>query len=99
MEGTIKFRVKGRDHQIRRRNLRVYYALDSSGLTVKELAEYLGVRRETLSKRLQKDLDESTKDDLIYLISVAATWKDKETRPEPTLKTVEELQADEHNTE
>ena len=65
--------VKSRDKQIRRANLRVYAALDETNLTLLEVAQHIGVRRETLSRKLQRFLSDTEQDVLIQQIRIAGS--------------------------
>ena len=83
-DGTIK--TIGQDYQIRRKNLRVFQALDDNGITITSLAKFIGVRREGLSKKLQKNLSEAQQDELIRLIYTAANVQTAQEAPQEEQK-------------
>lgn len=64
--------TKNRGKQIRRCNLRVYTELDKTDLTLQDLAQKLGIRRETLSKKLQRVIPDQEQDRIITEIRRAA---------------------------
>lgn len=74
--------------QIRRKNLRVYQAMDKTGVTVSYLAKYMRKARETISRDLQKDLPTEKQDKLISAIYAAANARKAEQEAETEGKEV-----------
>ena len=74
--------------QIRRKNLRVYQAMDKTGMTVSYLAKYMRKARETISRDLQKDLPTEKQDKLIIAIHAAANARKAEQEAETEGKEV-----------
>ncbi|MBQ6452709.1 MAG: hypothetical protein IJJ29_12395 [Solobacterium sp.] len=71
--------VKNRCKQIRRANLRIWAELDNTRLTITELAELLGIRREGLSRKLGKALPDAEQERIISVIRTANRSQDTNT--------------------